>query len=232
MPLRRFLIFCLLLSGGLLALRSAAGLVDFSKGLIEHVNQRFGAEAPARLYAWQILTRQIQAREGGNLRLKALRSQDGQAELPVLMAVNNFFNRVPYYEDQVHWGVPDYWATPVETLGSNGGDCEDYSIAKYLTLKELGLPIERMRITYVRALNLGVSHMVLAYYPTPDADPLILDNLINPIKRGSERTDLEPVYSFNDDDLWMASGQSRKGGASAVRLWQELQNKLARERQL
>jgi predicted transglutaminase-like cysteine proteinase len=232
MPPRRLLTLCLILAGGLLALQSSAGLVDFSKGLIEHVSQRFGHEAPARLYAWQILTRKIQAQEGGNLRLKALRSKDGQTEMPTLTSVNGFFNRVPYFEDQVHWRVPDYWATPVEVLGSNGGDCEDYSIAKYLTLKELGLPIERMRITYVRALNLGVSHMVLAYYPSPDADPWIIDNLTNQVKRGSDRTDLEPVYSFNDDDLWMASGQGRKGGAGTVRLWQELQKKLAQERQM
>jgi predicted transglutaminase-like cysteine proteinase len=232
MPLRRLLTLCLIFAGGLLALQSSAGLVDFSKGLIEYVSHRFGAEAPARLYAWQILTRKTQAREGGDLRLRALRSHDGQVEMPVLTPVNGFFNRVPYYEDPVHWGVADYWATPVEALGSNGADCEDYSIAKYLTLKELGLPIERMRITYVRALNLGISHMVLAYYPTPDADPWILDNLTNQVKRGSERTDLEPVYSFNDEDLWMASGQGRKGGAGSVRLWQELQAKLAREQRM
>jgi predicted transglutaminase-like cysteine proteinase len=131
-----------------------------------------------------------------------------------------------------HWGVMDYWATPVEMLGSFGGDCEDYSISKYLSLKQIGIPIEKLRITYVRALRLGESHMVLAYYPTPDADPLILDNLINDIRPASQRTDLEPVYGFNDDDLWVSNGATRKGGASDVRLWRDLLQRLAKEEQM
>jgi len=117
-------------------------------------------------------------------------------------------------------------------LGSYGGDCEDYSIGKYLSLKDIGIPIEKLRITYVRALKLDESHMVLAYYPTVDADPLILDNLNGEIKPASQRTDLEPVYGFNDDDLWVSGGPKRKGGASNVRLWRDLLEKLAKEQRL
>ncbi len=94
------------------------------------------------------------------------------------------------------------------------------------------MPIEKLRITYVRALELGESHMVLAYYPTPDADPLILDNIKGDIRPASQRTDLEPVYGFNDDDLWTAAGNARKGGASNVRLWRELLQKLAKEQRM
>jgi hypothetical protein len=71
--------------------------------------------------------------------------------------------------------------------------------------------------------------MVLAYYPSLDAEPLILDNLIGDIRPASQRPDLEPVYSFNDEDLWLANGQNRKGGSSQVRLWRELLERLARE---
>ncbi|MDE2428876.1 MAG: transglutaminase-like cysteine peptidase, partial [Burkholderiales bacterium] len=131
-----------------------------------------------------------------------------------------------------HWGVPDYWATPVEFVASWGGDCEDYAIAKYMALKELGIPVERLRITYVRATNIGETHMVLAYYPTPSAEPWILDNLNETIQLASARTDLVPVYSFNDEDLWLASGHTRKGGASTVRLWKELIEKMQKEQQL
>jgi hypothetical protein len=74
--------------------------------------------------------------------------------------------------------------------------------------------------------------MVLAYYPTPDADPWILDNLDRDIKRGSARTDLAPVFSFNDDDLWMSGGAARKGGASSVRSWRDLLDKMERERRM
>lgn len=156
----------------------------------------------------------------------------GQPDATSARLVNSFFNQVPYYTDMKHWGMLDYWATPSEMLGSIGGDCEDYSIGKYLSLKQIGVPIDKLRITYVRALRLGEAHMVLAYYPTPDADPLILDNLINDIRPASQRVDLEPVYSFNDDDLWLTGGVSSKGGASNVRLWRDLLERLAKEQQL
>ena len=201
---------------------SFAGLTDFSPGLITWASAKFGREAPNRLMVWQRLVRDTRPA------VEASNPNAGQT----LRRANEFFNQVPYYNDIKHWGMDDYWATPVEMLGTFGGDCEDYSIAKYLTLKDLGIPIERLRITYVRALNLNESHMVLAYYPQPDADPLILDNLIGDIRPASQRPDLQPVYSFNDDDLWLPSGLTRKGGAGNVRLWQGLLQKLAKEQAL
>lgn len=203
------------------ALPSRAAWSDFSTNFLATIEKRWGLEAPSRLRVLQRLVRDNQAA-----------TVRGQAEVPTMRQVNGFFNQVPYYNDIKHWGIEDYWATPAEMLGSFGGDCEDYSIGKYLSLKQIGVPIEKLRITYVRALNLGVSHMVLAYYPTPDADPLILDNLTNDIRPASQRTDLEPVYSFNDDDLWLSNGSARKGGASNVRLWRDLLAKLAKEEQV
>lgn len=198
-----------------------AGLVDFSAGLLAYVDKRWGPDVQPRLMVWQRLVRDN----------KAAGATPARVEGTSLRQVNGFFNQVTYYNDIQHWGVDDYWATPIEMLGSFGGDCEDYSIAKYLSLKEIGVPIDKLRITYVRALRVGEAHMVLAYYPTPDADPLILDNLNGTILPASQRPDLEPVYSFNDDDLWMKDF-TRKGGASNVRLWRELLEKLAREQKL
>jgi len=201
---------------------SQAGLVDFSRNLLNWVEQRWGAGAPSRVLTWQRMVRDTQALVGAN-----------RVDTPQLLArSNDFFNQIPYMNDQQHWGVEDYWATPVESLGSLGADCEDYAVAKYLTLKELGIPVDRLRITYVRALRLNEAHMVLAYYPSPDAEPLILDNLNPVIRPASQRTDLEPVYSFNDDDLWLPNGLTRKGGSTQVRLWKELQAKLLREQQM
>lgn len=199
-----------------------AGVVDFSRNLLSWADRQWGPDAPARLLTWQRIVRDsLQARDAGKL------------EVPAQLArSNDFFNQVPYRTDRQHWGAEDYWATPVELLGSLGGDCEDYAVAKYLTLKELGVPIERLRITYVRALRLNEAHMVLAYYPTPDADPLILDNLNPVIRPASQRPDLEPVYSFNDDDLWLPNGLTRKGGSSQVRLWKDMLAKLLREQQM
>lgn len=206
---------------------AVAGLVGFSNNLLNYVAREFSPDAPQRLQVWQKLLNDMRGAEA-----LGARQSERNAESLTLRKVNAFFNQVPYFNDIRHWHVEDYWATPVEMLSSFGGDCEDYSIAKYLSLKELGIPIERLRITYVRAKNIGESHMVLAYYPKPDAEPLILDNLIPELRPASQRTDLEPVYSFNDDDLWLASGISRKGGASNVRLWRELQEKLLREQRM
>lgn len=208
-----------------IAVPVTASLVAFSEGLLRHVAQHFSPDAPKRLMIWQKLINDMrQAEAHGALQ------REPRAESLTLRKINSFFNQVPYFRDMQHWRQDDYWATPVETLSSYGGDCEDYSIAKYLSLKELGIPIERLRITYVRAKTLNEAHMVLAYYPTPDAEPLIMDNLVPELLPASQRPDLEPVYSFNDDDLWLASGSSRKGGASNVRLWRDLLEKLAKEK--
>ena len=209
-----------------------SGLVDFTAGLYAWATKRFGNAAVGHLQVMQVTVRQMKSAAGPSFTANLLKSQDIRLETPFLQKTNDFYNQIPYYSDMEHWGVEDYWATPVELVASLGGDCEDYAIAKYMTLKELGVPVDRLRITYVRAINIGETHMVLAYYPTPDADPWILDNLIPEIKRGSARTDLVPVYSFNDDDLWLPNGTTRKGGAPTVRLWKDVIEKMDRESKL
>ena len=201
----------------------SAGVVDFSPGLLKFVQGKWGGDAIERLQEWR--STELEAK-----------TNHAKSELTLsldeLQLINRFWNKVPFITDQKHWGVFDYWATPVETLASYGGDCEDYSIAKYFSLKELGVPPGRLRITYVRALKINEAHMVLAYYPTPDADPYILDNLTGKILPASARDDLEPVYSFNDDDLWAAGAGNFKGKSSQIRLWSELQEKLEKERRM
>jgi predicted transglutaminase-like cysteine proteinase len=90
------------------------------------------------------------------------------------------------------------------------------------------VPDEQLRIVYVKALELNQAHMVLAWYPRPDADPLILDNLINDIKFASQRTDLEPVYSFNGSGLWSSKAGKNKriGEADKLSRWRELNQRM------
>ncbi|MBI4206399.1 MAG: transglutaminase-like cysteine peptidase [Betaproteobacteria bacterium] len=108
-------------------------------------------------------------------------------------------------DDIIHWGKEDYWATPIEFLSTNAGDCEDFSIAKYFTLRALGVPDDRLRLTYVKELvQYNQAHMVVAYFPSPDAEPLVLDNINKTIQPASARSDLLPVYSFNGSNLWLA----------------------------
>jgi predicted transglutaminase-like cysteine proteinase len=152
----------------------------------------------------------------------------GLPEIEQIQRVNEFFNRKIVFVDDVDaWGKADYWASPLETLGRGRGDCEDFAIAKYVSLRNLGIPLDRLRLTYVRAQIGGASqaHMVLAYYPSPRAEPLILDNLISDIRPASSRNDLYPVFSFNSQGLWVGSGPAEKAsGSSTARLsrWREL----------
>ncbi len=180
------------------------------------VVDRYGASAKSRILGWQELI----ARNQG---------LDEQRQLEL---VNDFFNRVRYGTDDEIWGKTDYWATPVEMLSINAADCEDYSIAKYFTLREMGMPIEKLRITYVKSLELDQAHMVLAYYERPDAEPLVLDNLTDRIEMASQRQDLVPVYSFNGDGLWLAKSRGRGkrvGRSDRISLWQDLIAKMANE---
>lgn len=126
-----------------------------------------------------------------------------------LQRVNRFFHRhLSYQLDQSLWGKEDYWATPLETLGRGLGDCEDYAIAQYISLRMAGIDDDRLRLIYVRAKiggprsSISQAHMVLGYYATPSSDPLLLDSLTSDILPGSQRPDLTPVFSFNSQGLW------------------------------
>lgn len=149
-----------------------------------------------------------------------------------LKAVNAFFNgAIVFTDDRTVWHQDDYWATPVEALYKGAGDCEDYAIAKYVTLRRLGVASDKLRITYVKALVQNQAHMVLTYYATPTAEPLVLDNLIPQIKPASQRKDLLPVYAFNAEGLWLPgpNGGKRTGDSKKLSRWQDLLTKMRAE---
>jgi len=146
-----------------------------------------------------------------------------------LQKVNNFFNLLRFTDDIKLWGVSNYWATPIEFLGVNAGDCEDFAIAKYFTLLELGVPDEKMRITMVKAVTLNQYHMVVAYYASPGSIPVILDNIDGNIKPATQRNDLIPVYSFNGKQLWLnkSKGQGVLAGKSErLKQWTDLNKRM------
>ena len=193
-----------------LFLSSSVLALELSSKLIEVVERKFGSAAVKRIQQWEKIA---------NLETPLEADQK-------LHLVNSFFNQAEFVNDIDHWGKEDYWATPIELLATNAGDCEDYSIAKYFTLRELGIPDDQMKITYVKAVKLNQAHMVLAYYPEPGAEPLILDNLVEDIKPASKRPDLVPVYSFNGEGLWLSKlrGQEGKrlGKSTKLDSWKDL----------
>jgi predicted transglutaminase-like cysteine proteinase len=195
-----------------------AGGLLLDDRLLSWVKAKYGAAAELRVSAWRDL----------------MADSQGLDEAEKLRRVNSFFNRLPWSTDRLLWGKEDYWATPIEMLAIDGADCEDYSIAKYFTLRELGVPEEKLRIMYVKALELNQAHMVLTYYATPDAVPLVLDNIKPDILPADQRPDLAPVYSFNASSLWLAKqrGKGRLVGESArISLWRDLQQRMATEGQ-
>lgn len=195
--------------------QAAYGGVDFER-LLASLTQRWGAGVSIRFSAWQSL----------------IVSNKAAGDTDRLKRTNDFFNRqIMFGDDMTVWGQEDYWATPLETLGKGAGDCEDFVIAKYFTLKEMGIESSKLRLIYVRAKT-GSSdstalqaHMVLAYYAKPEAEPMVLDNLIGDIRPASRRPDLVPVFSFNSEGIFTGvSGKDATPAAGTGRLsrWEDL----------
>jgi predicted transglutaminase-like cysteine proteinase len=161
------------------------------KQTIDKVEKKYGEFAKNRVLALVNLMNKIK----------------NESELQKLIKINNFFNQVPYQSDLKTWGVKDYWATRLEFLGKDRGDCEDYATAKYFTLQQLGIDTKKMYLTYVKATKQKIPHMVLTYFKTPKSIPLVLDNYDTRILPATQRKDLIPVYSFNGDSLYIAKQQ-------------------------
>ena len=129
-----------------------------------------------------------------------LESQRGESRRKQLEAVNRFANRLPYVLDIDNYGQQDYWAIVREFL-DRGGDCEDYAITKYFSLKWLGMPPERLRIVILQDTNLRIPHAVLSV--DLDGRHYILDNQVAQVVTDEEIVHYVPVYSINERGWWM-----------------------------
>lgn len=210
---RRTLLLACILGGSL-----AAPNLDKTQAL---ALERYGQHAADTVAAWR----------------RMLEESRPLGEPKKLETVNTFFNRhILFEDDMVVWQQADYWASPLEFMGRGAGDCEDFAIAKYMSLLLLGVPNERLRMIYVRARSGGPSshqsqaHMVLGYYAQPLAEPLILDNLIGSIRPATQRADLTPVFSFNNEGLWVP-GASASAADPTARLsrWRSVLERMKQE---
>lgn len=207
----------LLLLGLLLLFITSFAAPDLDK-IQALAQQRYGAQATANIVAWRRLIEE--ARE--------LPDQDK------LNKVNTFFNRrVLYQTDMQVWQQEDYWATPLEFMGRGAGDCEDFSIAKYITLQMLGISNEHLRLSYVRykvGATPPIAHMVLGYYPEPTSEPYILDNMISSVRLASMRSDLSPVFSFNSDGLWVGGATASSADPTArLSRWRDVLDRMRQD---
>ena len=179
----------------------------------QKINVQHDIQTTKRLNAWEKLV---------------FHNLDKNAE-EKLKLVNDFFNQMEWVEDEDLWNEKDYWATPIESLIKNAGDCEDFSIAKYYTLLAMDIPEEQLKITYVKLDN-QQGHMVLFYYPTYSAEPLILDNMSNEIKTKSQRTDIRFMFSFNHDGFWLDSNKNSKPNEkNIINQWADMINRIKNE---
>ncbi len=201
----------------LAAMLGTAADLGVTQAILSAVENRFGAASRKRLQDWE----------------KLVDTHSNKPEAEKLRIVNDFFNENIIFVDDINlWKLNDYWATPIEFLARGGGDCEDYSIAKYYTLRAMGVSESKLRITYVKArLSYGEqAHMVLTYSPEARRVPLVLDNLNFEILPATQRGDLKPVYNFNGAGLWLAdrSGSGKRvGGAGRLSMWNDLQSRLS-----
>ena len=190
---------------------TASKTYNISESQVNAIANKYGSRAKTRVEEWDSM----------------LQSSKNEPLLNKIKNVNDFFNQLSYKTDLAHWKKKDYWATPFEFMGTGAGDCEDYAIAKYFSLVKLGIPDEKLRITYViyRKANsrFEQAHMVLTYYHKTGAEPVILDNIDRRLQLASKRSDLKPVYSFNASGLWQAKtkGETRVGNNN-LKSWKDL----------
>ncbi len=114
--------------------------------------------------------------------------------------VNRFVNAVPYVDDARNWGVADRWASPAEFVAA-GGDCEDFALAKFVSLHRLGFNVERLRMVLAKDERKRLDHCFLAVYLGERA--YVLDNQIKTATPHQAISHYRPLCSFNDHRLWL-----------------------------
>jgi len=220
MKFTRLALFCSLVAALLVAAQQMTNRLSIEFLTLEtEVKSKFGEERASVV----------------NELAETLASLRNESDEKKLIGVNAFFDKhIDYALDAEVFNEKDYWATPSELLGHSRGDCEDFAIAKYVALLHLGVASEKLRLIYVKARigrsRITQAHMVLGYYDMPSSDPLVLDSLVSNVLPGSQRTDLIPVFSFNDSGIWQP-GQVNQASNSISRLskWRNVIERMKQE---
>lgn len=134
--------------------------------------------------------------------INSLKGQDDSVKLNL---VNRFFNRWQYTSDEQAYGEREHWASPIEFM-KNSGDCEDYAIAKYVTLKFVGFNDNNMRIMAVIDNNRGgIGHSVLSV-STADGKK-ILDNTTDMVYGDNQQNGYTPRFAVNMTGIYTYAQQ-------------------------
>ena len=134
-------------------------------------------------------------------------------------SINRALNAIRYQSDGAG---KDVWKTPNE-FKKNGGDCEDYAIAKYFELKKRGHSIKNTSIAYCELKrhdrNNPEAHMVLIH------NGKVLDNITNKISPIHVRKDLRIIYTFDENRVYL----NGKSNPNNLRKWEDLIERMERE---
>jgi predicted transglutaminase-like cysteine proteinase len=141
-----------------------------------------------------------------------IRPYAGQPLEAMVRGVNDFVNEENYITDQENWHVSDYWETPVEFF-QHGGDCEDFAIAKYVSLRMLGVPEERLRIAIVHDEVKNIPHAVLIVYS--DRGAMLLDNQVKDVRYTENVNRYRPIFTINRTAWWLHTAPTSTLVASA-----------------
>lgn len=195
---------------------AATVTIDFER-VDAFVREKFSDRRVSTVHRWQ----------------EALKSLPESMDDKEIARVSRFIHReITYMVDEKLYGTEDYWATPSETLGHGKGDCEDFAILAYVSLRHAGISDHQLRLIYVNAtvrdgrVSVSGAHMVLGYYPKPGGEPWIIDSLMENILPASRRTDLRPVFSFNATGMWVGTAPAGHAGLSR---WRDVLNRMRLE---
>ncbi|MCK4759955.1 MAG: transglutaminase-like cysteine peptidase [Candidatus Aminicenantes bacterium] len=150
-----------------------------------------------------------------------------RADVPYPVSiVNDNINDIPAGSDENVWDKLDYWATPNEFYAKGAGDCEDYAIAKYFTLRKAGIPASKMFLALgFISDDITEGHMILLV--TNNGTKYVLDNMVDGITKLSERPDFKILYSFNENTLLIENMRMSPG---ILPKWKALINRMTKEK--
>lgn len=122
----------------------------------------------------------------------------GLSDKAMLDLVNRTVNSaMTYRPDTAVWGVSDYWATPSEMARKGAGDCEDFAIAKYWALRNLGMPDDKLQLVLLQDTRRQLFHAVLIAHTS--AGRYVLDNVSDRLMADTAYAQYQPIMSFTGE---------------------------------
>jgi len=132
---------------------------------------------------------------------KEIQSLQGLSRREQVKRVNDFLNQVEYVDDRTAYGENGYWGATPERFFDGGGDCKDYAIAKYVSLRALGFTDSQLRVAIVQDTVKNLAHAILIFYSGDQG--YVLDNQNKKIEPIEAVNRYAPYFSINQTSWWL-----------------------------